>query len=85
MVGERDGREAERKFRGAFPELMTAVDHELRFTIGSAPESPNKRTKRNWSETVEGRCGARTVGSLACCSPWGCGVGHGLVTKPQQG
>ena len=45
MARERDGREAERKFRGAFPGLMTAVDHELRFTIGSAPESPNKRQK----------------------------------------
>ena len=23
-------------------------------------------------------------GSLACCSPWGCGVGHDLATEQQQ-
>ena len=23
-------------------------------------------------------------GSLACCSPWGCRVGHDLVTEQQQ-
>ena len=23
-------------------------------------------------------------GSLACCSPWGCRVGHGLMTERQQ-
>ena len=71
MAGERDGREAESKFRGAFPGLMTAADHELSFTIRSAPESTNKRTKSSWPGTVQGRCGTRTAGSLACCSPWG--------------
>ena len=43
MAGERDGREAESKFRGAFPGLMTAADHELSFTIRSAPESTNEQ------------------------------------------
>lgn len=69
MAGESDGREVESKFRGAFPGLMTAADHELRFTIRSAPESTNKRTYSRWPGTVQGRCGAGTAGSLACCSP----------------
>ena len=43
-----------------------------------------------WHHQLDGHESEQTPGdsegqgSLACCSPWGCRVGHGLVTERQQ-
>ena len=45
---------------------------------------------RGWNHQFNGHELGQTLGDderhgiLACCSPWGCRLGHELVTKKQQ-
>lgn len=84
MAGERDGREAESKFRGAFPGLMTAADHELRFTIRSAPESTNEHTAVGLAQFRVG-VGQGQRGAWRATVHGPQRAGHDSVTEQQQG